>query len=393
MTSRKIDAVTTTVDLPALRRAVRFLCLVVERRNTVPILSNIALRYAGGALTLVGTDLDAYMVIEIPAEGGDRVWETTADARALEAMLASMTGETVELSVVDGEKGKERSERRLVVSADGAEARLRDMPYDDMPKVPETTWTEGASLNPKRLASDLAFVAPAISSEETRYYLNGICLAEYDGQQCLVATDGHRLHLAACEQDRRLPSAKRPIIPRRFIAVLRRLLAAHPGANDITVSFNDGGSKLKVEISNIVLVTKLIDGTFPDFTRVIPKPEANETLLTIGSASELAAAVRRAAAIAYGEKTRAVSVTWSSGSITLACKSPENGEMKAAVRGGDGGLYSAFTVGFNHRYLDTIAAGFAKAKLEIRLADPAAPSLITSPDAAGRLCVLMPMRV
>ena len=227
----------------------------------------------------------------------------------------------------------------------------------------------------------------AISTEETRYYLNGIFLHVAPGTPATlraVATDGHRLakiELPCPEGAEGMPDV---IVPRKCIGEIRKLLDEVDGDVELSLS----GSKIRFKLGNAVLTSKLIDGTFPDYSRVIPA--ANDKLLRIDRKS-LAEGVDRVAAIATSEKTRAVKLALGRDKITLSVTSPENGTAAEEVSA----EYTSpeFEVGFNYRYLLDILDQIGTDIVDLHMADAAAPTLIREGDSSPALYVLMPMRV
>ena len=260
---------------------------------------------------------------------------------------------------------------------------LATLPRDDFPVIAESDLPTRFALPAETLKQIIDKTRFAISTEETRYYLNGIFLHVTDDALRAVATDGHRLARVQLEKPEGAQGMPDIIVPRKCVAELRKLLDEVDGEVDITLS----ASKIRFQLGSAVLTSKLIDGTFPDYSRVIPT--GNDRLLKIDTKS-LAEGVDRVAAIA-SEKTRAVKMALDRDKITLSVTSPENGTAAEEVPAD----YNApgFEVGFNARYLLDILSEIDADQVEVHLADAAAPTLIREDGKSPALYVLMPMRV
>ena len=358
--------------LAALARADR----VVERRNTIPILANLRLDAAAGALRIVATDLDIQIAQSLPAEVS-APGSTTAPAHTLYEIARKFPdGAQVQLET-SGDRGT------LTVRAGRSRFALQTLPESEFPDLAGVEGGHVITLPGKDLAAAIGQVEFAISTEEARYYLNGIYLHPREGKLGLVATDGHRLSLLslALELPEGLPGV---ILPRKAVGEVKRLAEAADKA-DITLEIST--HKLAAEFAGARLTTKLIDGTFPDYSRVIPT--ANDKLLKIDPRS-FEEGVDRVATIAT-EKTRAVKMALDRDKITLSVTSPENGTAAEEVPGDFAG--TGFDIGFNARYLLDILGQLDGDLIELHLADAAAPTLIRENDKSPALYVLMPMRV
>lgn len=362
--------------LAALQRARH----AVERRNTIPILANVLLRAGEGRLSLTATDLDIEIEDSLPAEtaaGG----EITLPAHTL-------------LDIV--RKLPEGAQIRLEAATDKVTATLRAgrsrfslpwLPSAEFPSLARVEDGTGFEIAGHVLAEAIERVKFAISTEETRYYLNGIYLHPVPGQPGrlrLVATDGHRLSLAtlAVEGVADFPGV---IVPRKAVDELARLAQA---ADKAALAIETSTAKLSARFGPARFTTKLIDGTFPDYVRVIPL--GNDRVATL-QAEELAAAMDRVGTVA-SEKGRAVKCTFSAGRLALEVTNPEAGsayeEVEIAYAGAE------IAIGFNGRYVtDALSATAPSGPLEIALNDPASPAILRRPEASDDLVVLMPMRV
>jgi DNA polymerase-3 subunit beta len=370
-----------TVERATLLKCLGHVQSVVERRNTIPILSNVLIEARGDGLRLMATDLDLQVVETIPAVI-DVQGATTVSAHTLFDIVRKLPeGSQVELAVA-GE--------RMSVVAGRSRFSLSTLKRDDFPVIAETDLPVRFILTAGELKELIDSIRFAISTEETRYYLNGIHIHATSGPSPKlrgVATDGHRL--ARIELDLPAGAADMPgvIVPRKCVNEVRKLLDEMAGDAPVEVSLSP--AKIRFRFSaDTTLTSKLIDGTFPDYNRVIPT--ANDKLLKI-DARALAEGVDRVAAIATTEKTRAVKLALGRDKVTLSVTSPENGtaseDLPADYAASD------MEVGFNYRYLLDILAQVNGDQVDMHLADASAPTLIREGDEAKALYVLMPMRV
>ena len=364
-----------TIERAALLKSLGHVQSVVERRNTIPILSNVLLEAKeDGALRLMATDLDLQIVEEANA-AVDQPGTITVSAHTLFEIVRKLPeGSQVSLSAAEG---------RLHIVAGRYKSNLPTLPRDDFPIIAEGELPTSFELPASKLRAIIDKTRFAISTEETRYYLNGIFIHVADDVMKAAATDGHRLArvtLARPEGAQGMPDI---IIPRKCVAELRKLLDEVEGSVEVSLS----STKIRFTLGHAVLTSKLIDGTFPDYNRVIPT--ANDKILRIDPKS-FKQGVDRVATIA-SEKTRAVKMTLERDKIILSVTSPENGTAAEEVPGD----YSAqgFEIGFNAKYLTDILNEIEGDMVEVHLADAAAPTLIRENDKAEALYVLMPMRV
>ena len=367
-----------TIERAILLRSLGHVQSVVERRNTIPILSNVLLEAgADGTLRLMATDLDLQIVETVPAEVAT-AGATTVSAHTLFDIARKLPeGAQVQLSAADG---------KMLIVAGRARFNLSTLPRDDFPVIAEGELPTGFALPVETLKQIIDKTRFAISTEETRYYLNGIFLHVADGAQPVLkaaATDGHRLARVTVAMPGGAEGMPDVIVPRKCVAELRKLL----DEADETVAVSLSATKIRFAMGSAILTSKLIDGTFPDYSRVIPT--GNDKLLKIDPKSFMEG-VDRVATIA-SEKTRAVKMALERDKITLSVTSPENGTAAEEVSGD----YAAqgFEIGFNARYLLDILGQIEGDSVEVHLADAAAPTLIRESETAPALYVLMPMRV
>lgn len=381
-----------------IERAVLLRCLghvqsVVERRNTIPILSNVLIEAmvdadGDGIIRVMATDLDMQIVESIAAKV-ETPGATTVSAHLLFEIARKLPeGSEVSLSAETGE---------MRVAAGRYQSKLKTLPRDDFPIIAATSG-EGGDL-PCRFdmaAKDIIAIIErtrfAISTEETRYYLNGIFWHVSDEEGGLLraaATDGHRLarytlpRPAGAETMQDFAGGG-VILPRKCIAELHKLLGE---AASEQVQVEVSASKVRFTYGNAVLTSKLIDGTFPDYSRVIPT--GNDKLLKVDPRA-FGQGVDRVATIA-SDKTRAVKMALDADRVTLSVTSPENGQASEDVSCSYGS--DPIEIGFNAKYLADIIAQIDGDSVELHLADAAAPTLIRESADSPALYVLMPMRV
>jgi DNA polymerase III subunit beta len=387
------------IDVKALRAALKGVVDVVEARNTVPILANLQIHAAGTKLTLTGTDLDMWVErhadLAQPARG---VMLTTVPAKLLAAVAAKLPAEAMAtLTFSPVEMGQ-----KLRVTAGRARFDLQTLPADDFPVPPAGDgWDHQFELQAFDLTALIAGVRHAISTEETRYYLNGIFFhaAEARGDDTVllvlrgVATDGHRLARFDLPQpDGSGGMAGGAIVGRKTMATVDKLLAATSTGSgqgfEGKVELAFAATRVRFDLGDTVVTAKLIDGTFPDYTRVIPA--ANDKHVAVDPKA-LAEAADRLAVIC-SEKTRAIACELGPDKMTLTVRSPEHGSAVEEVPCSYAG--EALTVGFNVRYLGDVLSRIQGDAARMSFSDHAGPVLIrdTNDDARG-LHVLMPLRV
>lgn len=368
-----------TIERATLLKGLSHVQSVVERRNTIPILSNVLLEAtAEGQLRMMATDLDL-QINDSVAAAVDQPGSTTVSAHTLFDIARKLPeGAQVQLTAAEG---------RMTIVAGRARFSLGTLPRDDFPVIAEGELPTQFELPVELLKQIIDKTRFAISTEETRYYLNGIFLhvAEDNGNPVLkaAATDGHRLARVTIDRPNGAEGMPDVIVPRKCVGELRKLLDEVDGSVGVSLS----GTKIRFDLGQAILTSKLIDGTFPDYSRVIPT--ANDKILKLDPKAFMQG-VDRVSTIAT-EKTRAVKMALDRDRITLSVTSPENGTASEEVPGEYTSL--GFEIGFNSRYLLDILAQIDSDLVEVHLADAAAPTLIRENDKSPALYVLMPMRV
>ncbi|AUW57755.1 DNA polymerase III subunit beta [Sphingobium sp. SCG-1] len=367
-----------TIERATLLKSLGHVQSVVERRNTIPILSNVLIEAtADGSIKLMATDLDLQVVESVQAQV-ETAGATTISAHTLFDIARKLPeGSQVSLHASEG---------KMLIQAGRAKFNLSTLPRDDFPVIAEGDLPTSFELPASTLIQIIDKTRFAISTEETRYYLNGIFLHVSDDPQPVLkaaATDGHRLARVTVARPDGAEGMPDIIVPRKCIAELRKLLDEVDGSVQVSLS----AGKIRFGIGSAILTSKLIDGTFPDYSRVIPT--GNDKLLRIDPRG-FEEGVDRVATIAT-EKTRAVKMALDKDKITLSVTSPENGTAAEEVSGDYAG--DNFEIGFNARYLLDILGQVDGDIVELHLADAAAPTLIRENDKSAALYVLMPMRV
>ena len=369
------------VERSAFLKALSHVQSVVERRNTIPILSNVMIEAGKGQLKLTATDLDIEIVEAIPADVL-RNGAATAPAHMLYDIVRKLPdGAQVQAELLASEGG------RLAVSAGSSRFELSCLPKEDFPQMAAAALPHKFRLAADDLKRIIDKTRFAISTEETRFYLNGIYVhAAKDGKTKAlraVATDGHRL--ARYEMDLPDGAGDMPgvIIPRKTVTELRKLLDDADGA--IEVSLSD--TKIQFGFGGVELTSKLIDGTFPDYQRVIPS--GNDKALALES-KDFSQSVDRVSTIS-ADKTRAVKLAVSKDKVTLSVVNPESGTATEEL----GATYSAspLEIGFNARYLMDITNQIEGKEVRFLLSDAGSPTIIEDAEDSRTLYVLMPMRV
>lgn len=385
-----------TLERAALLKSLGHMHRVVERRNTIPILSNVLLRAEGQAVLLKATDLDLEVSESVAADVGVP-GATTVPAHVLHDIVRKLPDDS-QVSLDSQDRGGQ-----LQMRSGRSRFSLQALPESDFPDLATEELSHSFALSSsdlKRLIDKTQF---AISTEETRYYLNGIFLhtAKVDGQMMLraVATDGHRLarvQIPAPEGSSGMPGV---IVPRKAVAEAQKLVEDAGGdvrvevsAAKIRFTFGDGDASHQgrgggLAPGQIILISKLIDGTFPDYVRVIPS--GNDKRLTVDR-EQFKIAIDRVATIS-SERGRAVKLSLTDSKLTLSVTNPDLG---SAVEELDVDYDSpAIEIGFNARYLLDITSQLDSDTMLIKLADPGSPTLLQDRDGAAALYVLMPMRV
>lgn len=358
-----------TLEARALARAMKHAAGIVDTRNTIPILSTVLLRTVDAVLELVTTNLDIELRQRIdPAATGDIA--CTVDARRLAALAGAVDqGAQITLAVED---------KVLLVRAGRSRWRLPILPPEDFPVLPFEEPGAATLIDAAMLGAAIARTAPTVSTEPHRYYLNGTLFDIEGGQLRLASTNGHGLFAATIDVP--LEEAPGLIVPPRFLAALRSL------AEDGKVDLWFGDARLRARIGRAVLTGKAIDGTFPDYRRVIPPVCDNPVRF---DPALMRAALRRVMVLA-GSKTNGVKLTVHEDRIAISVTDPEAGTACEDVPAQCAAGHEA---GFNGKYLNDMLDAIGGDTVELHHADPGAPALLRRVIDDGASGVLMPMRV
>jgi len=378
------------IERAALLKALQHVSSVVERRVTIPILSNVFVAADEATLRLKATDLDIE-VSETIAATTEAPGETTVSAHMLHDIVRKLPdGTQVELAL-------DESGNHVNLSAGRSRFALACLPATDFPDIASDEMTHNFALPAGTLRKMIERTRFAISTEETRYYLNGIyfhTVTGDDGERlCAVATDGHRL----AKTESPLPDGAKGmpgvIIPRKTVAEVFKLLGDRSadvqiGLSSAKIRFAfDGGEEEAAGPESVVLTSKLIDGTFPDYGRVIPM--GNDKVMTVDR-NAFAAATDRVSTLS-SEKGRAVKLNIAKNKLVLSVNNPDAGSAEEELAVDYTG--EPLEIGFNARYLMDICAQIERDNANFFLADASAPTLVKDAEDGAALYVLMPMRV
>lgn len=350
-------------------------CGIVEKRHTLPILSNVLIEKSGDQLTLLATDIEIQIRTHTAGTAGNDKAAVTVGARKLQDILRSLP-DSAEVSL-------ELSDKRMQVKAGKSRFNLQTLPAEDYPLMTQAGGEQAEfQLTQKQFKRLIGLVQYAMAQQDIRYYLNGLLLVVTGDEIRVVATDGHRLAYASERlEESRLRTEV--ILPRKTILELARLLSDNDDALDIRISPN----QVKFRFGDIELISKLIDGKFPDYERVIPQ---NHNKIIAVPRMALLQSLHRAA-ILTNEKFRGIRVVLASGSLKIISSNADQEEAQEELEI----TYDAeaLDIGFNVTYLLDVLNNIASEEVEIRLADANSSALITLPGNDGFKYVVMPMRI
>ncbi len=348
---------------------------IVERRHTLPILSNVLLEKKDDRLTLLATDIEIQITTATDCAGSEGDGAVTVGARKLQEILRSLP-DTSEVSLV-------LEDKRLQVRAGKSRFSLQTLPADDFPRM---TMSEGEtrqfSITQKAFRQLLGKTKYSMAAQDVRYYLNGLLLLVEGTELRAVATDGHRLAYASVEIEADLPRQEM-ILPRKTVLELNRLLVDSDDLLNISLTSN----QVRFSFGSVVLVSKLIDGKFPDYERVVPATLKNH--MTVGRQILMQAMSR--AAILTNEKFRGVRVVLGENSLKLIAANAEQEEAKEEIEVQYSG--DVIDVGFNVGYLLDVLNNVHTEEIQWSFNDANSSALITVPGNERFKYVVMPMRI
>ena len=358
-----------------LLEALQSVAGIVERRHTLPILANVLMRKTGDEIEFTTSDLEIQVRTQATLGGDPANFATTVGARKLIDILRSLPGDQVVTLTA--------AQNKLTLTGGKSRFTLQTLPADDFPLVNEAVDFGPVFSVPQKVLKTLVNqVHFAMAVHDIRYYLNGILFVAEGKQLTLVATDGHRLGLAQAQLETDIPKQE-VILPRKTVLELQRLL----NDEDTPIEMRFAGNQARFDFSGMTFVTKLVEGKFPDYNRVIPKNHKNSVIL--GRAALLASLQR--AAILTSEKFKGVRVNIEPGLLRIASSNAEQEEAKEEIEIDYAG--DAIEVGFNVTYLMEALANISQDMVKIELQDGNASALITVPEQTGFKYVVMPMRI
>ena len=371
-----------SIDKSALLSALQHVHSVVERRNTIPILSNVLIEAKEDGVYLTATDMDIAVIEKIDLEKSEvmQLGTTTTSAQMLYDIVRKLP-ENIKVELLS-----EKNDR-LGIKASSSSFALNCLPAEDFPSISQEEFKYSFSTDANDLIRLIDKTSFAMSLEETRYYLNGIYLHavnDSEGDKLrTVSTDGHRLSRVDMNMPEGANEIPGVIIPRKTIMEIRKLLEDHSDSINLSLSEN----KIKLSFSNVILTSKLLDGTFPDYSRVIP--EQNDKTITISN-QLLSEAVDRVSTVST-DKTRAIKVNINKNNLVVSATNPDKGSASESLEV----IYDGeeVEIGFNSKYVLDVARQIKGNEIIIKLSDSVSPTLVYDKDDKGVLFVLMPMRV
>ena len=348
---------------------------IVERRHTLPILANVLIRKTGAQLQLTTSDLEIQIRTTAELGGDDGDFTTTVGARKLIDVLRSMpSDQTVSL---------ESSQNKLILKGGKSRFTLQTLPAEDFPLVQEAASFGPVFSVPQKVLKELLNqVSFAMAVHDIRYYLNGILFVAEGKQLSLVATDGHRLAFSSATLDVEVPKQE-VILPRKTVLEMQRLLSDKEGA----IEMQFAGNQAQFSFEGMEFVTKLVEGKFPDYNRVIPKNHKN--IITLGREPLLRSLQRTA--ILTSEKFKGVRLNIEPGTLRVASNNAEQEEAVDELDIDYGG--DSIEIGFNVTYLIDALNNMNQDMVKIELSDSNSSALLTIPDNAAFKYVVMPMRI
>lgn len=368
---------------------------IVERRHTLPVLANVLMRKNGATLELTTSDLEIQVRTSAQLGGDDEVFNTTVGVRKMIDILRTLPADQVVSLSASGSK--------LTLQGGKSRFTLQTLPSEDFPLVNESVdFGTPFSIPQKTLKGLIDQVHFAMAVHDIRYYLNGILFIAEGKTLTLVATDGHRLALAQSPLDTEVPARQEVILPRKTVLELQRLLKAdvpqaaaseaaeeHPEGAQVAghIEMKFAHNQAKFSFSGMEFVTKLVEGKFPDYNRVIPKNHKN--VVTLGRVALLSSLQR--AAILTSDKFKGVRVNLDPGTLRIGASNAEQEEAKEEIEVDYEG--DAIDIGFNVNYLIDALANMDVDMVRLELQDGNASALITLPDRPGFKYVVMPMRI
>ncbi len=363
-----------TFERETLIRPLTYVTGVVERRQTLPVLSYVLIRSGTGGVTLTGTDLETEVVVQCTASAGNHVDMTLPARKLLDICRALPQGAKIEVRK-DGSKA--------IIKAGRSRFTLLTLPSSDFPSIETTQWEERISLDQKALRRVLEETGFCMAQQDVRYYLNGLLLELNGSALRTVATDGHRMAVSEVELGARAKAARQAIVPRKAVMEMVRVLEDGEASVELLLSANH----VRLQAPGLMFTAKLIDGRYPDYSKVLPTRQSKQLTL---EREELRIALSRAA-ILSNEKFRGVRLGIGEGRLRIVAHNPEQEEAEEEVATDYMG--EAMEVGFNVNYLIEATSALQSEKVVLELNDPNSSCLMHSPDREYPRYVIMPMRL
>ncbi len=348
---------------------------VVERRQTLPILANVLLSLEGNELSVLGTDLEVELIGRVSVEAEVEVGEVTVPARKLTDICKSLPeGSTIKLR---------QDEQKLIVESGRSRFTLATLPPNDFPSIEDEAEQIEFSLTQAQLKHLLDRTSFAMAQQDVRYYLNGMLFELTPGSLRLVATDGHRLAMCTLEELEGISDSRQVILPRKGVIELSRLLYS----GDKPIKLSVGRNHLRAETAEFKLTSKLVDGKFPDYDRVLP---LGGDKIVHGARDEMRQAFSRAA-ILSNEKYHGVRLVLSSETLQIVASNPEQEQAEDTV----GVDYHGdnLEIGFNVNYILDVLSVVDNETVKFTLSDANSSARIEEADASDSVYVVMPMRL
>lgn len=363
-----------SINREQLLKPLQQVAAVVEKRQTLPVLSNVLLEVGDGQLSMTGTDLELELVARLPLEGEQEPGETTVPARKLVDIAKSLPAEADIRFEVDGE--------RMLVRSGRSRFTLSTLPASEFPNLEEDAAGSSLEMKPDVLRGLIDRTAFSMAQQDVRYYLNGMLFELKPGRLRAVATDGHRLALCDAELDAPVEEVS-VILPRKGVMELSRILGDSGEAARLTI----GRNHVRIVVGAITFTSKLVDGKFPEYDRVIPKEGSRKV---VADRETLRQALARVA-ILSNEKYRGVRVQLSEGSLRIVANNPEQEEAEEEVSVDFNG--SPLEIGFNVSYLLDVLNTMGGTQAELEMGDSNSSALVFDPESKAAVYVVMPMRL
>jgi DNA polymerase-3 subunit beta len=363
------------ISREALLKPLQLVSGVVERRQTLPVLANVLLVLKDDELSLTGTDLEVELVGRTSVDEALQPGEITVPARKLLDICKSLSEDAVvDVALTDN---------KLVLKSGRSRFTLTTLPASEFPNVEEEPDTFSLSIQQSKLRQLLDNTSFAMAQQDVRYYLNGMLFEVGKDYLRLVATDGHRLAMETLQMQNSIGETQQQILPRKGVMELSRLLNDEDGAIDLTF----GQNHIRARVPEYSFTSKLVDGKFPDYNRVLPK---GGNKVVIGDCQELRQAFARAS-ILSNEKYRGVRVMLAEGEIKILANNPEQEEAEEVVAVEYSG--DSLEIGFNVSYLIDVLSTLSTSRTRITLSDPNSSALLEAEEGGDAVYVVMPMRL